>query len=305
MHRTFRIGLQPISKMPSWHFFETVCCANLAFSFRKWSRIHALHRSGLFLRPLLLSAALIGCGGGGGSGGGGTPGGNSPPPADPFGLTVRPAVASLNLPDQSIGLGAFDLVARFPNLAFSSALFLAGVPGENRIAVVQQSGQVLVFTNDPTVNTSTTVLDLSGRVLFAGEQGLLGWAFDPNFVLNRFVYVHYSMASPLRSVIARFTWDAGLDQVDLASEKLLLEVAQPFSNHNGGMLAFGPDEFLYIALGDGGSGGDPQNNAQTPSNPLGSMLRIDVHPADPNDPFDVPLDNPFLGDPNVLPETFA
>ena len=228
-----------------------------------------------------------------------------PSPADPFGLTARPVLANFNLPDQNVGLGTFNLVARFPGLAFSSALFMAGVPGENRIAVVRQSGQVMVFTNDPNVTTSTTVLDLSSRILFAGEQGLLGWAFDPNFTLNRYVYVHYSMASPRRSVIARFTWDAGLDQVVLASEKLILEVAQPFSNHNGGMLAFGPDDFLYIAFGDGGSGGDPQNNAQTPSNRLGSILRIDVHPADPNDPFDVPLDNPFLNDATVLPETFA
>ncbi|MCZ6853453.1 MAG: PQQ-dependent sugar dehydrogenase [Gammaproteobacteria bacterium] len=250
----------------------------------------------------LLFLAVVGCGGGGG---GGAPVVVTPPPTDPFGLTVRPTISSLNLPDQSVSLGTFDLVARFPNLAFSGALFMAGVPGENRIVVVRQSGQAQAFTNDASVTTTTTVLDLSGRISATGEEGLLGWAFDPNFVTNRYIYVHYSMLSPRRSIIARFAWNAGTDQVDVASEKIILEVAQPFSNHNGGMLAFGPDDFLYIAFGDGGSGGDPQNNAQTPSNPLGSLLRIDVHPADPNDPYDVPLDNPFLGDPNVLPETFA
>ncbi len=93
--------------------------------------------------------------------------------------------------------------------------------------------------------------------------------------------------------------------VDLTSEKMILVVNQPFSNHNGGMLAFGPDDYLYVGMGDGGSGGDPNNNAQNPANPLGSMLRIDVHPANSNDPYDVPIDNPFIGEPNFMAETYA
>lgn len=93
--------------------------------------------------------------------------------------------------------------------------------------------------------------------------------------------------------------------MNLGTEKILLEIDQPFTNHNGGMLAFGPDDFLYIAMGDGGSGGDPQNNAQDPTNLLGSMLRIDVHPNDPADAYDIPLDNPTFAQPGARPETWA
>jgi len=105
--------------------------------------------------------------------------------------------------------------------------------------------------------------------------------------------------------VPRFTWDAGTDLVDPASEKIILEVDQPFGNHNGGHVAFGPDGCLYIGLGDGGDKGDPFNNAQDVSSLLGKMLRIDVHPNTPSDPYDVPLDNPFVSEPGVRPEIYA
>ncbi|MEM8767572.1 MAG: PQQ-dependent sugar dehydrogenase, partial [Pseudomonadota bacterium] len=105
--------------------------------------------------------------------------------------------------------------------------------------------------------------------------------------------------------ISRFTWDTGTDVVDPASEEVILEVDQPYGNHNAGMIAFGPDGYLYIALGDGGSGGDPDNYAQDPSSLLGSMLRIDVHPTNPADAYDVPADNPFIGQAGFQPETWA
>lgn len=246
------------------------------------------------------------CGGGGGGNGNvvvDPPVSN--PPEDPFGLTSRSPLAVFMLPSGEIGLGTYNLIAAFPNLIFPDALFLAGVPGENRLVVVRQSGRVHAFVNDRATVTSSIVFDLSGRVLFGGEQGLLGLAFDPDFVMNRTIYVHYSADNPRRSVISRFTWAAGSSMVDLTSEKMILVVNQPFSNHNGGMLAFGPDDYLYVGMGDGGSGGDPNNNAQNPANPLGSMLRIDVHPANSNDPYDVPIDNPFIGEPNFMAETYA
>ena len=173
--------------------------------------------------------------------------------------------------------------------------------------VVEQGGRIKAFDNDRNALASRLVLDLSARVLFAGEQGLLGLAFDPDFPQNRLIYVHYSMDGPRRSVIARFTWDAVSDLVALASERIILEVAQPFSNHNGGSLGFGPDGNLFIALGDGGSGGDPQNNAQNLANWLGTILRIDVHPVDASQPYAVPPGNPFAadGDPATLPEIWA
>ncbi|NOX50093.1 MAG: hypothetical protein GXP16_06085, partial [Gammaproteobacteria bacterium] len=217
------------------------------------------------------------------------------PPADPFGLTMRAPLANLNLPfSAGGGLGTYQVVNAFPNLNFSAALFLAGVPQENRLVVVQQSGFIRAFENASSTTISRTILDLSGRISFGGEEGLLGFAFDPAFAQNRYVYVHYSMNPPRRSVISRFTWDQGQDAIIVGSEKIILEVSQPETNHNGGMLAFGPDDFLYIAFGDGGFSGDPDNNSQNTTNLLGSMLRLDVHPQNPTDAYDIPADNPFV-----------
>lgn len=250
---------------------------------------------------LLLGA----CGGGGGHDAPPAPPPINPPPPPEFGLTSRPAV---DLPELLTGsglLGTYSLADSFPNLSFTNALFLAGVPGEDRLVVVEQQGIIRVFDNDPTVPSTAVILNLTGAISFGGEEGLLGLAFDPDFVVNRFFYIHYSAAGPRRSVIARFTWDPVMDEADLTSEKIILQIDQPYSNHNGGMLAFGPDEFLYIGMGDGGSGGDPENNAQNPDNLLGSMLRIDVHPANPNDAYDVPMDNPFMSQAGFRPETYA
>ncbi len=201
--------------------------------------------------------------------------------------------------------GGFELVEVFPELAFDAPLFAAGVPGEDRLVVLEQGGLVKAFDDDPAVQTSRVVLDLSGRVLFAGEQGLLGLAFDPEFELNRHLYVHYSRDAPRRSVISRFTWDEALDRAPLASEKVLLELEQPFSNHNAGMLAFAAQRRLLIAFGDGGGSGDPGDRAQDRSNLFGTFLRVDPHPADPADPYEVPGDNPFLGEAGVVPEIWA
>lgn len=261
-----------------------------------------------WLCVLIMLGVLSGCGGGGGDsapatgGTGGTGGGT----AVPFGLTQRAPLASVSLPSDPFGLGSYELADTFPDLgSFPGVLFVAGVPGADRLVVVQQTGQIRTFSDDPAVNSSRLILDISGQIVAGGEEGLLGLAFDPAFDQNRFLYLHYSVASPRRSIIARFTWDAASDLIVPGSEKLILSVPQPFSNHNGGMLAFGPDGYLYIAFGDGGSGGDPQNNAQNPGNFLGSLLRIDVHPANPADPYDVPADNPFVGQPGYLPETWA
>ena len=260
------------------------------------------------LGPLLLLPGLLlaGCGG---SSGGEDNNGSGPMPPTPvtatFGIDQRPVLAPIDLPIDSSQPGALILENGFPNLSFTAPLFLTAVPGEARLVVVEQGGRIEALENDTASSSSRTVLDLSSAVLFAGEQGLLGLAFDPNFTQNRFLYVHYSRDNPRRSVISRFSWLVGNDLVDPASEKVLLEIPQPFSNHNGGMLAFGPDGFLYIAMGDGGSGGDPQNNAQDMSTLLGKMLRIDVSPENPSDPYDVPASNPFLGQSGIAPEIWA
>jgi len=252
---------------------------------------------------LMVLLMLAGCGGGGGSSDDPTP--PSSPPQDPFGLESRESLAAFNLPTADGTPTSYELEDRFPALGFSAAAYLTGIPGDPRLAVVEQGGRIRVFDNDPDVSSTRTILDLSGDVLFAGEQGLLGLAFDPDFVSNRYLYVHYSAADPRRSVIARFTWDAGSDLVDPASREILLELEQPFSNHNGGMLAFGPDDLLYIAFGDGGSGNDPGNRAQNTGNLFGTLLRVDVHPADPDDGYAIPPDNPFVDDPDALDEIWA
>ena len=263
------------------------------------------------LATLVTVLGLVACGGGGSgatSGSGTTPPPSAPPPpsSEPFGLEPRAALAPLRLPTGSGTPGGFELEDAFPALPdFDVPLFVAAVPGEDRLVVVEQSGRLRAFADAPGTDASEVVLDLSGRVLFGGEQGLLGLAFDPDFERSRFLYVHYSAAGPRRSVIARFRWDPATDRVDPASERVILEVPQPYANHNGGMLAFGPDGYLYVALGDGGSAGDPDRNGQDPSTLLGSLLRLDVRPADPGDPYAVPADNPFVGRAGFAPELWA
>lgn len=257
---------------------------------------------------ILVAAGCGGGGGGGGRGGNGNPPAGNPnpaPAADPFGLTERKSLAALNLPLGGASPGTFTLQNAFPSLSFSAALFVAGVPGDDRLAVVEQGGRILAFANNSATTTTREVLNIAARVVFAGEQGLLGMAFDPAFTLNRYVYLHYIAANPRRSVIARMTWDATTDTIDQSSEKIILQVTQPYTNHNAGMLAFGPDGYLYIAMGDGGSGGDPQNYAQTMDSLLGKMLRLDVHPQNPADAYDIPPDNPFVNDAGVRPEICA
>lgn len=259
--------------------------------------------------PLLAGVAalvLVACGGGGGGGSAAPVRPSAPPPPEtPFGLTAREPRAAFALPQRVGPAGTYDLRNAFENLPpFEAPLLVTAVPGEGRLAVVEQPGRVLAFEDDADASATEVVLDLTGSIVVGGELGLLGLAFDPDFVRNRFLYLHYTAAAPLRSVIARFSWPRG-GPVDPRSRKIVLEVAQPYANHNGGMIAFGPDGYLYVALGDGGGAGDPDRNGQNPATLLGSLLRIDVHPQDPADPYTVPADNPFIDRAGFAPETWA
>jgi glucose/arabinose dehydrogenase len=129
-----------------------------------------------------------------------------------------------------------------------------------------------------------------------GERGLLGLAFHPNFKQNGYFYVNYTRGNPLETAISRFQVSKNNpNQSDPASELVLLTYQQPYSNHNGGKIAFGPDGYLYISAGDGGSGGDPQNNGQNLSTLLGKIMRIDVDKKTGNLNYAIPSDNPFRG----------
>lgn len=195
----------------------------------------------------------------------------------------------------------YNLEVAFPNLTFSSPLNLQNAgDGTNRLFVVEQNGVIRAFQNLSTVTASKTFLNITDRVTSGGETGLLGLAFHPDYENNSYFYVNYTAPNPLRTVISRFQVSStNPDSADKNSELILLTYDQPFSNHNGGCITFGPDGFLYISAGDGGSGGDPQNNAQNITNLLGKIIRIDVdNPQTPLN-YGIPSDNPFVDSTNV------
>ncbi len=194
--------------------------------------------------------------------------------------------------------GDVEIEVAFPNLRFTRPVDLqhAG-DGTGRLFVVEQAGVIRVFGNDPDAPAATVFLDIRDRVDDRGnEEGLLGLAFHPDYAANGFFFVDYTASSPDRTVIARYRVDPNdPGRADPGSETIVLEVAQPFSNHNGGQIAFGSEGLLYVALGDGGSGGDPREHGQNRRTLLGSILRIDVDQPSGGRPYGIPPDNPFAG----------
>lgn len=185
----------------------------------------------------------------------------------------------------------------FPKLTFQRPVELTHAgDGSNRLFVVEQRGVIDVFANTPEVKSAQVFLDIHEVVSRDGnEEGLLGLAFHPRYRENGRFYVYYS-TRPRASVISEFrvTKD-NPDRADRASERVLLKFKQPFGNHNGGSIKFGPDGFLYIGLGDGGAANDPFGNGQNLKTLLGSILRIDVDHRDPGMAYAIPADNPFVG----------
>jgi glucose/arabinose dehydrogenase len=174
-------------------------------------------------------------------------------------------------------------------------LALAQRPGDPALYVAQKTGQVVAIRDG---GQPATVLDLSGEVSQGGEQGLLGLAFSPD---GRFLYVNFTDGGGHTQVVEHAVRDDG--SVAPGSRRRVLAVDQPYSNHNGGHLAFGPDGYLYVGLGDGGSGGDPEDRAQNLGELLGKMLRIDPRP--PGKPYTVPPDNPFVDRQGARSEIWA
>ena len=196
------------------------------------------------------------------------------------------------------------LTDAFPNLTFTSALHLThSGDGTNRIFVVQQNGKIIVFPNDSNAAAAQTkiFLDILNKIsAAAGEQGLLGLAFHPNFSSNGYIYINYTAPSPLRTVIARYkVKQSDQNKIDSLSEYKLLEINQPFTNHNGGSVMFGMDGYLYIGMGDGGSAGDPNGNAQNLQALLGKILRIDVSDTTATRRYLIPSTNPFYNNPSA------
>jgi glucose/arabinose dehydrogenase len=208
-----------------------------------------------------------------------------------FTATASPVIGGITLALQDVAMG------------LTAPLYLTAPPGDARLFVVEQSGRVRVVKNGGLV--TTPFLDLGTKVTFGGERGLLSVAFDPAYAQNGFFYVDYTDALG-NTKVERYAVSAGdPDVADTASHLTILQVTQPYDNHNGGLLLFGTDSLLYIGLGDGGSGGDPQNRAQNPDTLLGKILRIDVRGASLGQPYTIPAGNPFAGMPPKRPEIWA
>lgn len=164
---------------------------------------------------------------------------------------------------------------------------------DSRLFVVQQNGMIKIIQSNGTINP-TNFLNISSKIIFNGERGLLGLAFHPQYSTNGYFFVYYNNTAG-NIVLARYSVNpANPDTADSNSEKILLNIPKPFANHNGGSIHFAPDGKLWVVTGDGGSGGDPNNNAQNKNVLLGKMLRIDVNATDPT-PYNIPSDNPFAG----------
>jgi glucose/arabinose dehydrogenase len=181
----------------------------------------------------------------------------------------------------------------------SDPLFVTAPAGDARLFVVEQTGRIRIVKAGRLL--STPFLDLTDRVRAGGEQGLLSVAFHPRYATNGRLYVNYTDRRG-DTRVERYSVGRDPDRADPSSAKLVLMVEQPFANHNGGLVMFGPDSMLYIGMGDGGSGGDPYGHGQNRATLLGKMLRLDV---DRGDPYALPRDNPFVGRPGMRGEIWA
>jgi hypothetical protein len=203
-----------------------------------------------------------------------------------------------------------DTEPEWPGISFTKILSGFSQPlgiehagdGSGRLFIVEQGGKIWVVRDGSVLESP--FLDISDRIATSHpEQGLLGLAFPPGYENKGYFYVNYSLSTDGSTVVARYRLTENPDVADPGSEEVILNVDQPFGNHNGGQIVFGPDGYFYIGMGDGGSGGDPFENAQNTGVILGKMLRIDVESG--SSPYSVPPDNPFISDPGAMDETWA
>jgi uncharacterized repeat protein (TIGR03806 family) len=220
------------------------------------------------------------------------------PPA--AGLDARPVNGTCVAPARPQPAAVVQVTRVFPALSFSSPVGLLQAPGDaSRWFVVEQAGRVRVFDATPGVAQAATFVDLTARVVSGGERGLLGLAFHPDWPRTPEAFASYTRPSPrLQSVVSRLVSRDGGATLDAGSEQVVLTVDQPETNHNGGHLAFGPDRYLYVGLGDGGGAGDRHGtigNGQDPTTLLGKLLRVEVRGTGAG--YAVPADNPYAANP--------
>lgn len=243
-------------------------------------------------------AALAACGGG-----------NKHKPRDAGRGSDAAPPADAGLPACASPVHGTTVTLRMIGRVSGSATLATSPPGDPRLFVLEQQGRIRIFDQEQLVQTP--FLDVSSKIVAGGEQGLLGLAFHPQYAQNGKFYVFYTATNPDSATSASFPWVDVLAQYEVSSDPnvasptgtVLLSILDPYSNHNGGMLEFGADGYLYLGTGDGGSGGDPKRNAQNPSALLGKILRLDVdHPA-AGKPYGIPAGNPFASG-GGAPEVF-
>ena len=221
------------------------------------------------------------------------------------GLSARPANPTCLAPDRPPTTASLTTVNAYPNLSgLSAPVVMVHPPGDDSVWYVgEQGGRIKRFTNSPTVTSASTALNISSQVVWSGELGFLSMAFHPDWPSTPEIYTYYTTGttSNATSRISRFT--SSNNGVSFGNEEVLLQVAQPFSNHNGGTLAFSPiDGYLYLGFGDGGSANDPLNSGSNTNTLLGAFIRIDVNGASP---YTIPPDNPFANGVGGAPEVWA
>ncbi len=210
-----------------------------------------------------------------------------------------PGPESSPIPDVSV-------VPALPGRTYREPVQVLSMPGvDDGVVVVERRGRVLLskFSRG---SDDELLLDLRGRLTArTSEEGLLSLAFDPKWPARKSAYVYRSLASPRRTVLSRFTWDESSGAFNPDQEEVILEIPQPWGNHNGGTVLFGPDGMLYLSIGDGGSANDPQGAGQRMDTLLGKIIRIDVSSTQNGQAYRVPEDNPFVSIEGARPEIWA